>query len=170
SGMLDSSEFYDYIIKVGESEIRVHKCILASRSEVLREMLKNKSTKHESDVIEINDFPLEVVKEMINYLYTGTSPRIDELTFEMFEIAEKYKFKELKLIATESLFKSLNVENVCEYLEKGEIYSAEILKEFCIRYIYLNAEDVVKSEKWSRIVNSYPLLVDRIFKVTAGID
>uniref|UniRef100_A0A0N5CI15 BTB domain-containing protein n=1 Tax=Strongyloides papillosus TaxID=174720 RepID=A0A0N5CI15_STREA len=170
SGMINLSEFYDCIIKVGDSEIRVHKCILASRSQVLREMLKNKSPVRKSDVIEINDFPLEVVKDMVNYLYTGRSPRVDEMAAEMLEIAGKYKLEGLKLIATGSLFKSLNVENVCDYLEKSELYSAEILKEFCIRYIYLNAEKVVKSEKWRRIFNLYPLLVAKIFNVAVHID
>uniref|UniRef100_A0A0K0FI15 Speckle-type POZ protein (inferred by orthology to a human protein) n=1 Tax=Strongyloides venezuelensis TaxID=75913 RepID=A0A0K0FI15_STRVS len=168
--MLDSPEFYDCIIKVGDSEIGAHKCILASRSENFREMLKNKSSVCKSDVIEINDFRLEVVKEMVNYLYTGRSPRVDEIAIEMLEIAEKYKLEGLKLIATESLFKSLNVENVCDYLEKSELCSAENLKEFCIRYIYLNAEEVVKSEKWRRIFNLYPLLVARIFNVAVHID
>uniref|UniRef100_A0A0N5CA68 BTB domain-containing protein n=1 Tax=Strongyloides papillosus TaxID=174720 RepID=A0A0N5CA68_STREA len=170
SRMLDSSEYYDCIIKVEGSEINVHKCIIATGSEVLRSTLKNKSSEHESNVIEINDFSLEVVKEMVNYLYTGRSPRVDEMAAEMLEIAEKYKLEGLKFITTESLFKSLNVKNACYYLEKSELCSAEILKEFCIRYIYLNADEVVKSENWKRIFNLYPLLVARIFNVAVNID
>uniref|UniRef100_A0A0N5B4K9 BTB domain-containing protein n=1 Tax=Strongyloides papillosus TaxID=174720 RepID=A0A0N5B4K9_STREA len=162
--------FCDCTIKVGDSEIGVHKNILAIRSEVLRLTLENKLTEHGKDIIEINDFPLEVVKEMINYLYTGRSPKIDEFAFEMFEIAEKYKVEGLKLIATGSLLKSLKVENVCEYLEKSEIYSIEILKEFCIGYIYFNLDKIVFGEKWSRIVNSYPLLLERVLMVTAGMN
>uniref|UniRef100_A0A0N5BC92 BTB domain-containing protein n=1 Tax=Strongyloides papillosus TaxID=174720 RepID=A0A0N5BC92_STREA len=165
SRMLDSSKFYDCIIKVGDSEINVHKCILATRSKVFRLTLENKSSEFESNIIEMNDFRLEVVKEMVNYLYTGRSPRIDKMPFEMLEIAEAYKLAGLKMIATESLLNILNLENVCEYLEKSEICSAEILKEFCLRYIYLNADEIIKSEKWSRIVNLYPLLLDRIFKL-----
>uniref|UniRef100_A0A0N5BIW3 BTB domain-containing protein n=1 Tax=Strongyloides papillosus TaxID=174720 RepID=A0A0N5BIW3_STREA len=98
SRMLDSSEYYDCIIKVEDSEINVHKCIIATGSEVLRSILKNKSSEHESNVIEINDFSLEVVKEMVNYLYTGRSPKIDEVAIEMLEIAEKYKLEGLKFI------------------------------------------------------------------------
>uniref|UniRef100_A0A0K0F2X2 Speckle-type POZ protein (inferred by orthology to a human protein) n=1 Tax=Strongyloides venezuelensis TaxID=75913 RepID=A0A0K0F2X2_STRVS len=107
---------------------------------------------------------------MVNFLYTRRSPRMDEMAIEMLKIAEKYKLEELKLIATKSLLSSLNVENACEYLEKSEMYSAKVLKEFVIRYIYLNAKEVVKSEKWSRIVTLYPLLLARIFNVAVDID
>uniref|UniRef100_A0A0N5B4K8 BTB domain-containing protein n=1 Tax=Strongyloides papillosus TaxID=174720 RepID=A0A0N5B4K8_STREA len=170
SRMVDSSEYYDCIIKVGNHELNVHKCILDARSEVFRSALKRKRVEPESNIVEMNDFRLGVVKDMVNYLYTGKSPRIDEIATEMLEIAEKYKLEGLKMIATESLLRSLNVENVCEYLEKSELYSAEVLKEFCVRYIYLNAEEVVKYEKWRKIVNFYPLLLEKIFNVTAGID
>uniref|UniRef100_A0A0N5BUM0 BTB domain-containing protein n=1 Tax=Strongyloides papillosus TaxID=174720 RepID=A0A0N5BUM0_STREA len=170
SKLLDSSDFYDCVIKVENSEINVHKCILATRSEVFRSTLKKKLTELESDIIEINDFRLEVVKEMVTFLYTGRSPRMNEMAVEMLEIADKYKLEELKLIATKSLLSSLNVPNACEYLEKSEMYSAEVLKEFTIRYIYLNAKEVVKSERWSRIVTLYPLLLARIFDVAVDID
>uniref|UniRef100_A0A0K0FI16 Speckle-type POZ protein (inferred by orthology to a human protein) n=1 Tax=Strongyloides venezuelensis TaxID=75913 RepID=A0A0K0FI16_STRVS len=170
SGILNSSEFYDCTIKIGDAKIDVHKCILACRSEVFHEMLKDKSSQHELVTIEIENFTTDAVKEMVNYLYTGRSPKIDEMPFQMLDIAQKYKLEGLKTIATESLFKNLNVENVCEYLEISELCSAEILREFCIRYIYLNAREVTRNEKWIAIVNSYPLLIDRIFKIAVNAD
>uniref|UniRef100_A0A0N5B2L1 BTB domain-containing protein n=1 Tax=Strongyloides papillosus TaxID=174720 RepID=A0A0N5B2L1_STREA len=170
SRMLNSSRYCDCIIKVENHKINVHKCILDARSEVFRSMLKYKLAGPEASIIEMSEFRLEVVKEMVNYIYTGKSPRVDEMAIEMLEIAEKYKLEGLKLIATESLLNSLNVQNVCEYLEKGEIYSAEILKEFAIRYIYLNGKEVLNSESWSRIATLYPLLLARIFNVAVRIE
>uniref|UniRef100_A0A0N5BGV9 BTB domain-containing protein n=1 Tax=Strongyloides papillosus TaxID=174720 RepID=A0A0N5BGV9_STREA len=170
SKMLNSSRYCDCIIKVGNHEINVHKCILDARSEVFHSTLKYKPTGTQASIIEMSEFRLEVVKEMLNYVYTGKSPRMDEMAIEMLEIAEKYKLEGLKMIATESLLNSLNVVNVCEYLEKSEIYSAEILKEFAIRYIYLNGKEVVKSEKWRRISTLYPQFLARIFDVVFNID
>uniref|UniRef100_A0A0K0F2X1 Speckle-type POZ protein (inferred by orthology to a human protein) n=1 Tax=Strongyloides venezuelensis TaxID=75913 RepID=A0A0K0F2X1_STRVS len=43
SRLLDSSEFYDCVIKVRDSEINVHKCIIATRSEIFRSTLKKNS-------------------------------------------------------------------------------------------------------------------------------
>uniref|UniRef100_A0A0N5BCB3 BTB domain-containing protein n=1 Tax=Strongyloides papillosus TaxID=174720 RepID=A0A0N5BCB3_STREA len=168
--MLDSSKFYDCKIKVGNHEMKVHKCILTARSEVFRSTLENKDTEHELDIIEINDFNWVVVKKMVDYLYTGEIPTIKYIAFEMFEIAEKYKVEGLKLIATGSLLGSLDVSNVCKYLEKSEIHSIEILKEFCIAYIYFNVKEVVKSKEWRKIVNFYPSLLERIFNLTADLD
>uniref|UniRef100_A0A0N5BT33 Speckle-type POZ protein (inferred by orthology to a human protein) n=1 Tax=Strongyloides papillosus TaxID=174720 RepID=A0A0N5BT33_STREA len=170
AGMLESSKFSDCVIKVGNSKINVHKCILVSRSQVFDSMLTDKQSESNPNIIEINGFRLEVVKEMINYLYSGKSPNIDKMACEMLEIGEKYNLKRLKLMAEESLLYSMSVENVCDYLACSELYSGEILKGFCMRFIYLNAENVVNTEKWKKVVIDHPLLIANIFNIAVNIE
>uniref|UniRef100_A0A0N5BT34 Speckle-type POZ protein (inferred by orthology to a human protein) n=1 Tax=Strongyloides papillosus TaxID=174720 RepID=A0A0N5BT34_STREA len=168
--MLESQMFSDCVIKVGNSKMNVHKCILASRSEVFGSILADQQYESCSGIIEINGFRLEVVKEMINYLYTGMSPNMDNMACEMLEIGEKYRLERLKLMAEESLLYSLSIENACDYLACSELYSGEILKGFCMRFIYLNAENVVNTEKWKKVVSDHPLLVAKIFNVAVNVD
>uniref|UniRef100_A0A0K0F520 Speckle-type POZ protein (inferred by orthology to a human protein) n=1 Tax=Strongyloides venezuelensis TaxID=75913 RepID=A0A0K0F520_STRVS len=93
---------------------------------------------------------------MVKYLYTGKLPNTDEMACEMLAIGDKCKLKELKLAAEESLIRSLNIEYVCDYIVKSDLYSAETLKEWCLRFIYLNAKDIIATTKWKEVVDEYP--------------
>uniref|UniRef100_A0A0N5C1Z6 BTB domain-containing protein n=1 Tax=Strongyloides papillosus TaxID=174720 RepID=A0A0N5C1Z6_STREA len=170
AGLLKSPKFSDCVVKVGDSKINVHKCILASRSEVFNSILVDKKYESSPNTIEINGFRVEVVEEMINFLYTGKSPNMNKIAYEMLEIGEKYKQERLKLMAEERLLHSLSVENVCNYLIHSELYSAETLKEWCLRFIYLNGENFFNSEKWKEVVSNYPLLIAKLFNIAVNID
>uniref|UniRef100_A0A0N5C1Z4 Speckle-type POZ protein (inferred by orthology to a human protein) n=1 Tax=Strongyloides papillosus TaxID=174720 RepID=A0A0N5C1Z4_STREA len=163
SNLFESSKFADCIIKVGDSIIDVHKCILASRSEVFDSKLKAKNYESDQNIIEIKEFSLEAVKEMIKYLYTGKLPNIDEMALEMLAIGDKYKLKQLKSEAEESLIRSLNIDNVCDYIVQSDLYSTESLQEWCLRFIYLNPKDVEKRVEWEKVVTNHPLLVSKLF-------
>uniref|UniRef100_A0A0K0F324 Speckle-type POZ protein (inferred by orthology to a human protein) n=1 Tax=Strongyloides venezuelensis TaxID=75913 RepID=A0A0K0F324_STRVS len=164
-----SPKFSDCIIKVGDSEIDVHRCILASRSEAFDLILKEKENECASNIIEIYDFSLEVVKEMIKYLYTGELPNTDEMACEMLAIGDKYKLEELKLAAEESLIRSLNKKNVCDYIVKSEDHSAENLKEWCLRFIGLNPNILAKSEEWKKVIIEHPALADKFFVLFTNV-
>uniref|UniRef100_A0A0K0F4X3 BTB domain-containing protein n=1 Tax=Strongyloides venezuelensis TaxID=75913 RepID=A0A0K0F4X3_STRVS len=79
SRMLESTNFSDCVIEVKDSEINVHKCILVERSEVFNSILRGKQNEYPPSIIEINDFSPKAVKEMINYLYTGKLPKMDDI-------------------------------------------------------------------------------------------
>uniref|UniRef100_A0A0K0F522 Speckle-type POZ protein (inferred by orthology to a human protein) n=1 Tax=Strongyloides venezuelensis TaxID=75913 RepID=A0A0K0F522_STRVS len=169
SNLFESSKFSDCIIKVGDSEIDAHRCILSDRSEVFDLILTEKKNECASNIIEIYDFSPEVVKEMIKYLYTGKLPNTDEMACEMLAIGDKYKLKELKLAAEESLIRSLNIENVCDYIVKSDLYSAETLKEWCLRFISLNHKILAKSEEWKKVIIEHPVLADKFFVLFANV-
>uniref|UniRef100_A0A0N5C1Y9 BTB domain-containing protein n=1 Tax=Strongyloides papillosus TaxID=174720 RepID=A0A0N5C1Y9_STREA len=168
--LLNSPQSADCVIKVRATEIKVHKNILASRSKVFDSILMNEQCESNSNIIEINGFPLKVVKEMINYLYSGKSPNMDKMAFLMLKIAEKYKLKQLKLMAEKSLIHSLSIGNACDHLLFSERHSCKILKEWCLRFIYLNAEKVFNTEKWKVVLNDHPLLVAELFNIAVGIN
>uniref|UniRef100_A0A0N5BT32 Speckle-type POZ protein (inferred by orthology to a human protein) n=1 Tax=Strongyloides papillosus TaxID=174720 RepID=A0A0N5BT32_STREA len=170
AGLLESSKFSGCVIKVGNSKINVHKCILASRSQVFDSILTRKQCESNPYIIEIDCFRFDVVYEMIYYLYTGKSPNMDEMACKMLEIGEICKLKQLKLMAEESLIHSLSIENACNYLVCSELYSSEILKDWCLRFIYLNAENIVNKEEWKKVVSDYPLLIAKIFNIAVNID
>uniref|UniRef100_A0A0N5C1Y8 BTB domain-containing protein n=1 Tax=Strongyloides papillosus TaxID=174720 RepID=A0A0N5C1Y8_STREA len=168
--MLESRMFTDCVLKVGYSKINVHKNILASRSKVFNSMLAGKHYKYNPYIIKINGFRPKVVKEMVIFMYTGKSPNIKMLAREMLEIGEKYKLQRLKVMAEESLLHNLSIENACEYLILSELHSAEILKEWCLQFICLNAEKVFNTEKWKVVLNDHPLLVAKLFNIAVNID
>uniref|UniRef100_A0A0N5B2C3 Speckle-type POZ protein (inferred by orthology to a human protein) n=1 Tax=Strongyloides papillosus TaxID=174720 RepID=A0A0N5B2C3_STREA len=172
AGMCESPKFSDCIINAEGCQFNVHRCILASRSEVFDSMLSDKQYEPIPTIIEINGFSSEVVDEMVRYLYTGTSPNMDEddMAYEMLEIAEKYNLKRLKFMAEESLLYNLSIEDACRCLVHSELHSSGFLKEWCLRFIYLNAENIVNTEEWKEVVNNHPSLVARLFNIAVNID
>uniref|UniRef100_A0A0N5C1Z3 BTB domain-containing protein n=1 Tax=Strongyloides papillosus TaxID=174720 RepID=A0A0N5C1Z3_STREA len=170
NNLFESSKFADCAIKVGHSEINAHKCILASRSDVFDSLLIDKHHEFEPNIIEINDFSLEAVKEMVKYLYTGKLPNIDEMALEMLAIGDNFKLKQLKLAAEESLIRSLNIDNVCDYIVQSGLYSTEILQEWCLRFISLNPKIVENSVEWKKVIADHPSLVPKLFILFANVN
>uniref|UniRef100_A0A0N5BLA5 BTB domain-containing protein n=1 Tax=Strongyloides papillosus TaxID=174720 RepID=A0A0N5BLA5_STREA len=115
TGMLDSPNSSDCVIRVKKIKINVHKYILAGKSEVFNSILTEKQCESNPSIITIYGFSPKVVKEMIEYLYTGKSPNMDNMACPMLKIAEKYKLKQLKLMAEKSLIHSLSIGNACDY-------------------------------------------------------
>uniref|UniRef100_A0A0N5BR02 BTB domain-containing protein n=1 Tax=Strongyloides papillosus TaxID=174720 RepID=A0A0N5BR02_STREA len=68
--MFDSPLFTDCIIKIGDTEIKVHKAVLAARSPVFYDTFNTTLEKSQTNIIEIEDFRVEVVREMLKYIYT----------------------------------------------------------------------------------------------------
>uniref|UniRef100_A0A0N5BUS6 BTB domain-containing protein n=1 Tax=Strongyloides papillosus TaxID=174720 RepID=A0A0N5BUS6_STREA len=169
-GILKSSKFYDCIILVNSYKIYANKCILAGRSKVFDTMLKNKRDESELSIIEINDFHPSVVEETIKYLYTGTFPNINEITLQMLRFSKIYKLDELKFMAEESLIYSLNNDNIYGYFIASELYEAKILQEWCLLFIFLNAENLVKTPQCKEFLVNQPFLNNKISQFVADDD
>uniref|UniRef100_A0A0K0F323 Speckle-type POZ protein (inferred by orthology to a human protein) n=1 Tax=Strongyloides venezuelensis TaxID=75913 RepID=A0A0K0F323_STRVS len=170
SNLLESSKFFDCIIKTKDYEIKAHKCILASRSELFDSIFKRTNHGYESNIIDINDFSSEVMKKMIKYLYTGKLPDMDDMACEMLKIGNLYKLKQLKSAAEDYLIRNLDFDNVCDYFVESESCSAETLQEWCIRFIYLHPEIVSKSLEWRKVVINHPKLVSKLLAMLSGIN
>uniref|UniRef100_A0A0K0E7L8 BTB domain-containing protein n=1 Tax=Strongyloides stercoralis TaxID=6248 RepID=A0A0K0E7L8_STRER len=164
SNMLESSQFSDCIIRVDDIDINAHKVILASRSPVFQAMFNHEVRESQSNIVEIKDFHIDVVREMLKYIYTDFSPNLEKMAGEILAIAEKYNLDRLKIMAEQSLCNSLSVENVCEYFVIGEMYSAEALKTNCLEFINMNAVDVMNNENWNDFVINHPLLLERLYR------
>uniref|UniRef100_A0A0K0FN34 Speckle-type POZ protein-like (inferred by orthology to a human protein) n=1 Tax=Strongyloides venezuelensis TaxID=75913 RepID=A0A0K0FN34_STRVS len=161
--MFDSPLFTDYIIKVKDTEIKVHKAVLAARSPVFCEIFNNKLEKCQTNFMEIKDFRAEVVREMLRYIYTDEVSDIQNMASEMLEIANKYELHRLKSIAAKYLCSDLNIENVCERFILSEAYSSRELKDMVQKFIIDNAEHIIKTENWDRLVKSHPSLLEGLF-------
>uniref|UniRef100_A0A0N5CB85 Protein roadkill n=1 Tax=Strongyloides papillosus TaxID=174720 RepID=A0A0N5CB85_STREA len=162
--MLESSQFSDCIIRVDDIDINAHKVILASRSPVFQAMFNHEVRESQSNIVEIKDFHIDVVREMLKYIYTDSSPNLEKMAGEVLAIAEKYNLDRLKIMAEQSLCNNLSAENVCEYFVIGEMYSADALKTNCLEFINMNATDVMNSENWNDFVINHPLLLERLYR------
>uniref|UniRef100_A0A0N5C025 BTB domain-containing protein n=1 Tax=Strongyloides papillosus TaxID=174720 RepID=A0A0N5C025_STREA len=161
--MFDSPLFTDCIIKVENTEFKVHKAVLAARSPVFHNILSSTLEKSRTNVIEIKDFPVKVVKEMLKYIYKDKISNIQNMANEVFEIANKYELHRLKAISEHYMYTSLSLENVFERFSLSEKYSIKSLKECCVELIFENAGWLTKTKEWKEFVLVHPLLIESLF-------
>uniref|UniRef100_A0A0N5B6Q5 BTB domain-containing protein n=1 Tax=Strongyloides papillosus TaxID=174720 RepID=A0A0N5B6Q5_STREA len=161
--MFESSIFTDCSINVETTEIKVHKAVLAAQSPVFYDILNSTLENSQRDVIEMTDFRVEVVKEMLRFIYTDKVSDITNMASEVLVIADKYRLDRLKAISERSLCRSLAVENVLERFALSEKFSTESLKNCCLELILENAGWITKTKEWKEFVIAHPLLVESLF-------
>uniref|UniRef100_A0A0N5C046 BTB domain-containing protein n=1 Tax=Strongyloides papillosus TaxID=174720 RepID=A0A0N5C046_STREA len=91
--MLDSPTFSDCIIKVGGTEIKVHKVVLTARSPVFYQIFNATSEKPQSNVIEIDDYRSYTLKAISENSLCNTLA-IDNV-LERYVLSDKYPTAEL---------------------------------------------------------------------------
>ncbi|GFY69482.1 TD and POZ domain-containing protein 4 [Trichonephila inaurata madagascariensis] len=117
-GTLCNNETYsDLVLKIGNENLFVHKCILSARSCVFANMFKHNLKENLTNCLEINDLSPEVVKAMINYIYSGKIEDLNlEMAIQLYPAAEKYDIQDLKKICVNFIVSHLTEENVCDIL------------------------------------------------------
>uniref|UniRef100_A0A0N5C010 BTB domain-containing protein n=1 Tax=Strongyloides papillosus TaxID=174720 RepID=A0A0N5C010_STREA len=161
--MLNSSLYSDCIIKVKDTEIKVHKVVLAAQSPIFSNILKSKLEESGTNVIEIENFRVEVVREMVKYIYTDEVSDIQNMANEVLEIADKYGLDRLKAISAQYLCRNLTIKNVCERFALSEKCSIQSLKECCMEFIIENDECLMETKEWKEFVLIHPLLLESLF-------
>ena len=63
--------------------------ILSARSPVFRAMFEHEMEESKLNRVEISDISPDVFKEMLNFLYTGKSPNLNEMAADLLAAADK---------------------------------------------------------------------------------
>ncbi|GMT18075.1 hypothetical protein PFISCL1PPCAC_9372 [Pristionchus fissidentatus] len=145
----------------------VHKAILAARSKVFRAMFEHKMAESSRNEVLIDDVEPEVMREMLLYMYTGSSPNLDSMSQVLIAAAEKYDLERLKVQCEQSLCHALTSDNACCTLVLADLYSAEQLRLHAINFINMHATEVMASDNWNELVKNHPHLLAEVFKALA---
>lgn len=165
--LFDKSMFADCVLCSGNKEFHVHKAVLACRSPVFAAMFEHEMTESRSDRVIIEDIDPDVLKEMLKFMYTGTTPSLERMADELLAAADKYQLERLKVMCEQSLCLSLTNESACETLILADLHSAEHLKQQAIEYINLHANEVMETDGWKILVKEHPPLLEQVFKALA---
>ncbi len=133
--------------------IPVHKLILSARSSVFKAMfarnLKKKKTNiaRDNNEIVISDFSPKVIREMLHFMYTGTStkPLTDaQFVSDLFSAALHFKvIKLVNVLLSSDLLVSLTTTNVIElYSLALSCRSQGELKKSIVHFICINAANI----------------------------
>ena len=120
-------------------------------------------------VININNFDIEDVNQLIGYMYTG---KVEE-NFSRYEVllqlANQYEVLDLVLLCANKMSQSLSPENALEYGILGDMHNSEILMKNSAKYIHanMNMKECFRQEVWMQRMKTSPNLMSEIIKLTA---
>lgn len=126
--------------------IPAHRFVLCLRSPVFRAMLTGSLYEANTREIEITDFPAEVIRAFLSYMYTDNCDSETMETYGELLLAAAYKYHVtgLETLCENHLCSTLSVENVLNVLYLADLYEAKRLKNRALQYIGCHAKEVVQ--------------------------
>lgn len=153
-GLLQDTLFADVALSTETKTFMAHKAVLASRSSVFKAMLTSGMLESAQNTVEINDFEEEVVNAMLEYMYTGETPSLNEKAPDLMQIAEKYDLSGLKEDCEHAIAANLTVDNCAEILVLAHLHNAAQLKPKVIEFINRNKADVKRTQSFQQVALS----------------
>ncbi|KAL6641222.1 hypothetical protein ACP70R_019403 [Stipagrostis hirtigluma subsp. patula] len=167
--LLEAKESADVTFQVEGEMISAHRCILAARSPVFKELLV--AQREGAAGIRIDDMEAQVFKALLHFMYTDALPmmtRLEEATMaeQLLLAADRYDIQKLKLICEEKLSRDIDVNTVAKRLELAVQHRCDMLKEACVAFLkYPSALEVVvaTNDGFDNVVTSCPTLLKELW-------
>eukprot|EP00949_MAST-11_sp_MAST-11-sp1_P001960 g1960.t1 len=156
SQMLGSEEFADLcLISSDVKRFSVHRIVLAARCTHFRALLSSGMRESTQDEIPL-DLPGEVLEVILEYIYTGKVSRESlsspELTMQIIETASMYTMDGLLQLASVSLSKLIDAENIMAIYRFACFHSSTNLQLACIDFFLTpsGAKSIMKASEKNR--------------------
>ena len=124
--LFNDKELSDVEVECGGEVFNCHQLILSTRSDVFRAMFQADMKENRTRIVTIKDVNPDVVKEMLHFIYTGTTNEnvLKEKWGELLAAAEKYQLNCLKEICEDYLCSTLESRNSIASLVLGDMHQA----------------------------------------------
>ncbi|KAG5558096.1 hypothetical protein RHGRI_008117 [Rhododendron griersonianum] len=162
----------DIQVKPGNNgpPIPAHRALLASRSEILKNMLDSDGCKAppNDNTITLPELDHEELDALLEFLYTGTLPKekAEKHVYSLSIAADKYDIPFLHKFCEHRMLGSLNSSNALDVLEISDLCSNQGLKETALNFIVKNMEDVVFSARFDAFALKNPHLTVQITRAS----
>jgi BTB/POZ domain len=157
--LLEKQVAVDVKFVVKSQPIGAHVNVVVPFSPVMAAMLDNDRFQEGlTKTVHIDDMELDVFKEMLRYLYTGTVPQLEQMTESLFVAADRFQIQGLKFLCQQRMLSTLNKENAIRYLVLAHLHSFPELVEKCYTVIVNDLKDIRAQPEWKQLGQSYPHL------------
>ncbi|KAI8564339.1 hypothetical protein RHMOL_Rhmol03G0173100 [Rhododendron molle] len=162
----------DIQVKPGNNgpPIPAHRALLASRSEILKNVLDSDGCKAppNDNTITLPELDHEELDALLEFLYTGTLPKekAEKHVYSLSIAADKYDIPFLHKFCEHRMLGSLNSLNALDVLEISDLCSNQGLKETALNFIVKNMEDVVFSARFDAFALKNPHLTVQITRAS----
>ena len=155
----------DVVLLCQGEEIRAHRVILCARSPVLRAMLQNDMPENVRGEIKNDDCDIDVLKEMIRYMYSAKVDREFIKFKELLILANKCQVEELIKYCGSKLAVSLTKENALELGVFAETHNADDLMKDCVTFILDNIPDSLDWNWKDQLKGSPKMMIEMLQKL-----
>jgi len=165
--MLEKTKFADITFAIQGEEIKAHKSVLAARSPYFRNMFDANMVENASGKIEVPDADSKAFRGMLEYIYGGMHPKnLDEISIDLFVIADKYDIPKLRDICEWNIRANLNVDSVVDALLLAHRHNLGKLMEEAKATAVASREVLMQSEKDRQRLIAEP---DLLLKIALGL-
>jgi len=165
--IFSSKDHFDVVLECGEERFECHKNILSARSPVFRAMFEANMKESNSGTVEIEDIEPDVLLDMLNFIYTGISPNLDNHAKDLLVVADKYQMETLKKLCESKLCTNLAHGNCIEMIIFGDMYQASKLKSSALQVASRSVKKL-KTSDWTKNLAAYPALMGEVVEAMLG--
>ncbi|CAM0902857.1 unnamed protein product [Alopecurus aequalis] len=166
--ILETGKVADVTFEVGGDTFAAHWCLLAARSSVFMAQFLSVKENAATSVSIIDDMDPRVFKDMLQFIYTDSLPKIDdddEETIKMlFAAADRYDLQKLKLICENMLCNRVDTSTVITALAFAEQHGCLELKKACFQFLASsqNLMAIVGSDAFENLKTTQPNILEEL--------
>jgi len=159
----------DVTVKCGDASFKCSKFMLTARSPVFKSMFQSNMMESQTNIVNIENLKPEVVADMLQYIHTGISPNLKEMSQELLVAADRYQLEQLKTSCQEILISSLDAKNCISFLILSDTYNSLGLKEAAIEFATENLSEISSSCDWKNELADFPYLLTEIIETFSSL-
>lgn len=166
--ILDDELLCDVEFLVGANEVKflAHIPIIVARSDWIRNCIRCESQKKSSLLkVKLPNVIPNIFEKLLNYIYTDQLDHMDVwLILDLYQLAEEISLESLKQLIIKTLNEPylecrVNVLNVVDLLSKAHLVKLLTVKEYCLKFIIENCDDILKSKE-IEMLDNFTLLLE----------
>ncbi|CAN6200837.1 unnamed protein product [Urochloa humidicola] len=159
----------DVTFLVSGEHIAAHRYVLAARSPVFKaQLFGDMKEKAASQSVVIEDMEPEVFRALMQFIYTDTSPELEEgqeedaktaMAQHLLAAADRYGMERLKVICEEKMCAGISVGTVATALALVEQHGCSKLKARCMEFMVAtpaNLREIVATDGYKHLMESCP--------------
>lgn len=152
-----------------DKKVGAHLFILSAGSSIFADMFDTgRLLEDQSRRVMIDDFEMDVFKQLLIYLYSGVAPKMEDpnITQSLFEAADKYGVEMLKQECIDLLVMRLKTDNAINMLIWSDFHSVLKLMEASTKYIASIKHEIFLLPEWIDFKKNFPDLYSKVIAET----
>ena len=149
--LLAAGEGTDVAFQVAGETFSAHRCVLAARSPVLKELIYGSTRDNEAMSIAVEDVEPDVFKALLHFVYTDSLPpamddpdgdKDEQAVWQLLVAAKKYAVERVKLVCVDIVGKRLDGKSVIGNLALADKHHCSEARDACIQFMKRECPDV----------------------------